>query len=202
MNRLQLGTALALLTRLVLIAPLATRASSEEPAAAGAPAAAAPDPAKVERGRYLVTFAGCNDCHTPWKLGENGPEPDMTRMLSGHPQDLVMPPPPALGNGPWSTASSATVTAWSGPWGVSYTRNLTPDNETGLGTWTEKEFVDTLRHGRQRGIGRELLPPMPWPAFGQASDEDLAAIYAYLRTIPAVSNRVPDPVPPSPPPSK
>jgi len=157
----------------------------------------APDAARVERGQYLVVFGGCNDCHTPMKMGENGPEPDMDRMLSGHPQDVVISEPAALGEGPWMAAASATFTAWSGPWGVSFTRNLTPDDETGLGTWSEQEFIDTLRNGRRRGIGRELLPPMPWPGIGKLSDEDLAAIYAYLKTIPAISNRVPDPLPPA-----
>jgi len=158
---------------------------------------AAPDAAKVERGSYLVQFGGCNDCHTPWKMGENGPEPDLDRMLSGHPQDLPITAQADLGEGIWMAATSTTFTAWSGPWGVSFTRNLTPDDETGLGTWSEQEFIDTLRNGRRRGIGRELLPPMPWPGIGKLSDEDLAAIYAYLRTIPAVSNRVADPVPPA-----
>ncbi len=181
---------------------LAIHAAGAAGAGAGEAAPAKVDPAKIERGRYLVTFGGCNDCHTPWKMGENGPEPDMTRMLSGHPQDLVMPPPPVLTPGLWESASSATVTAWAGPWGLSYTRNLTPDPATGLGTWTEKEFIATLRNGRERGIGREILPPMPWPTIGQATDEDLGAIFAYLRSIPAVSNRVPDNVPPTPPPGK
>jgi len=197
MNRLTLGTALALL---VLVATLSSRGAIAGPAPSDAAAPAALDPAKVERGRYLVTFGGCNDCHTPWKMGENGPEPDMTRMLSGHPQDLVMPPLPVLTPGAWESASSASITAWAGPWGISYTRNLTPDKETGLGNWTEQEFIQTLRTGRERGIGREILPPMPWPGYGKATVEDLAAIFAYLRSIPAVSNRVPDNVPPAAPP--
>ncbi len=80
---------------------------------------------------------GCGDCHTPWKMGANGPEPDMTRMLSGHPESMVLPPAPAP-SGPWMASLAATMTAWSGPWGVSYTANLTPDPETGLGKWTEQ----------------------------------------------------------------
>jgi len=174
----------------VLTAAVSTRGACAEESAAGGNAA------KVERGRYLVVFGGCNDCHTPWILGENGPEPDMTRMLSGHPAGMALPPAPQLPE-PWVGAVAATNTAWSGPWGVSFTKNLTPDKETGLGGWTEKEFIDTLRNGRERGIGREILPPMPWPGYGKASDEDLSAIWAYLQTIPAISNRVPDPLPPA-----
>jgi mono/diheme cytochrome c family protein len=150
----------------------------------------------VERGRYIVTTFGCNDCHTPWKLGPNGPEPDMTRMLSGHPQDLAMPPAPALPEGPWQIVASGTNTAWSGPWGVSFTANLTPDRETGLGTWTEQQFIDALRTGRHQGRGREILPPMPAMWIGKKTDEDLRAIFAYLQSIPALTNRVPAPIAP------
>ncbi len=170
--------------------------------AALALAAPAPDAAKVERGRYLVTLGSCNDCHTPWKMGPNGPEPDQSRLLSGHPQDLVMPPVPALPPGPWLGLSAATNTAWAGPWGVSFTANLTPDPETGLGRWTEQQFIDTLRSGRRMGRGRELLPPMPWPSLAPATDEDLKAIFAYLQSLPAIKNQRPEPVPPVPAPSK
>ncbi len=154
------------------------------------------EPAKVARGKYLVTTSGCNDCHTPWKMGANGPEPDYSRMLSGHPEKMELPPAPKL-VGPWVMAAAATNTAWSGPWGVSYTANLTPDAETGLGKWTLRNFVDTIRTGRHMGRGRPILPPMPIPMYKNFSDEDLEAIYTYLRTIPAVSNKVPEPLPPA-----
>jgi mono/diheme cytochrome c family protein len=153
-------------------------------------------PARVERGRFLVTMGACNDCHTPMKMGQAGPEPDMTRMLSGHPEALAMPPAPVLPPGPWMAVVSATMTAWSGPWGTSFTANLTPDAETGLGRWTERNFVDTVRNGRHLGQGRPILPPMPIPVLQTLGDEDLGAIFAYLRTIPAVRNRVPSPLPP------
>ena len=94
-------------------------------------------------------------------MGPDGPEPDMSLMLSGHPASVTLPPPPPL-NGPWMFAASAPFTAWAGPWGISYTRNLTPDKETGLGTWTEQQFVDTLRTGRDRAAAEQILPPMPW----------------------------------------
>ena len=161
-----------------------------------APAMAAqPATDKLARGKYLVTTSGCNDCHTPWVVGPKGPEPDMTRMLSGHPAGDKLPPPPKA-DGPWIVAAAATNTAWSGPWGVSYTANLTPDRETGLGKWSEKNFRDTIRTGRHLGRGRPVLPPMPIPMYKHFTDEDLAAIYAYLQSIPAVSNKVPEPVAP------
>jgi hypothetical protein len=153
--------------------------------------------ARVERGRYLVGAMMCNDCHTPLAMTANGPAPDMSRMLSGHPQDKLMPAAPTLPEGPWNTVVADTLTAWSGPWGVSYTKNLTPDRETGLGEWTEEEFVATIRGGRHRGRGRQLLPPMPWQMIGTLTDADLSAMWAYLQSIPAVSNRVPEPLPPA-----
>ena len=161
-------------------------------------AAATPQPTPVERGKYLVTTSGCHDCHTPWKLGANGlPEPDMSRALSGHPAGVKLPAPPKLSDA-WNFAGSATFTAFYGGWGISYAANLTPDQNTGTGIWTEENFVQALRTGKHMGVAssREILPPMPWPVYGQMNDADLKAIYAYLRTVPAISNRVPDPVPP------
>lgn len=163
-----------------------------------APAPAAPTP--VDRGKYLVTITGCHDCHTPKKMGPQGPEPDMTRMLSGHPEGEVLPAPPALGAGPWVAACNGSQTAWSGPWGVSYATNLTPDQDTGMGIWTEQNFIQALRTGKHFGTSRPILPPMPWQDFANLTDEDLKAVFAYLRSIPAVVNHVPDPVI-APPPS-
>lgn len=150
----------------------------------------------VERGAYIVRMVGCMDCHTPMKMGPKGPEPDLTRMLSGHPEALEMPPAPDLGKGPWAWAGAVTNTAFAGPWGVSFAANLTPDKETGLGSWTEKMFIDTLRSGRHQGRGRPILPPMPFQAIGTASDQDLAAIFAYLQSLTPIVNRVPQPVDP------
>jgi len=153
--------------------------------------------AQIKQGEHLVKTIGCNDCHTPAKMGPNGPVPDLSRMLSGHPATDVLPPPPTLPPGPWMIVASGDVTAWSGPWGVSFTRNLTPDKETGLGDWTEQNFIDTIRSGKRLGKGRALLPPMPWEAFSHLTDDELKAIFAYLRTIPAVKNPVPEPMPPA-----
>ena len=108
--------------------------------------------ARLARGEYLVTVGGCNDCHTPLKMGPKGPEPDMSRMLSGHPEQFVITAPASLTSEPWMVASAPTNTAHSGPWGVSFTANLTPDQNTGLGIWTEEMFIKTLRTGRQMGV--------------------------------------------------
>ncbi len=149
----------------------------------------------IKRGEYLVSIGGCNDCHTPLKMGSNGPEPDWPRFLSGHPETAQLPPPPALPPGPWS-ALSAGLTAWSGPWGISYSANLTSDHDTGLGIWTESMFIQPMRTGKHFGASRPILPPMPWQSLAKATDEDLKAIFAYLRTVPPVKNHVPAPVGP------
>lgn len=173
-------------------------------AAAASPAFSADAPnadahrSLVERGKYLVTIAACHDCHTPWKVGPNGPEPDMTRMLSGHPEAVRIPAASALPPEPWAVTISGSNTAWSGPWGVSFTANLTPDPETGLGQWSYRNFRDTIRSGRHLGRGREVLPPMPIAMYRHMTDADLEAVFVYLQSIPAIRNRVPEPLPPAP----
>jgi mono/diheme cytochrome c family protein len=180
-------------TGILLAVVLAAGTSGIRATNASAPAQTPPTGAAA-RGEYLVTAMGCGDCHTPWRFGPNGPEPDMERQLSGHPADLVVPPPPAPA-GPWVGAVTGTFTAWAGPWGITYSQNLTPDPETGVaGTYTEEQFIMTIREGKKQGRGRALLPPMPWPAIRTLTDEDLKAIYAYLKTLKPIRNKVPDPV--------
>jgi hypothetical protein len=101
---------------------------------------------RVNRGKYLVTMIGCNDCHTPIRMGQNGPEPDMARFLSGHPEQMG-PLPTSKLPAPWLWAGAPTNTAFTGPWGVSYAANITPDRNTGLGIWTEEMFVNAMRTG-------------------------------------------------------
>ena len=88
------------------------------------------------------------------------------------------------------------MTAWAGPWGISYAANLTPDRDTGLGIWTEDIFIRTMRTGKHFGVARDILPPMPWQDLSQLTDDDLKAIFTYLRSIPPIRNHVPEPVPP------
>ncbi|HEV8112943.1 MAG TPA: c-type cytochrome [Planctomycetota bacterium] len=152
---------------------------------------------RVARGKYLVDAIGCADCHTPLVMGPNGPARDPNHHLAGHPQQLVMPAAPKLGDGPWAFVSAGTMTAWSGPWGTSFTANLTPDRETGLGAWTEEQFMATIRTQRHLGKGRAILPPMPASVYANLNDEDLRSVFAYLQSIPAVKNRVPQPLPPA-----
>ena len=172
--------------------PPATQAPSPAPASA--------PQSQVERGKLLVTIGGCHDCHTTKKLGPRGPEPDMSRMLAGHPEAIKITAPfqPA-GGSPWTIATNDTFTAWSGPWGVSFTANLTPDRNTGTGEggpWTEELFIKAMRTGKHIGTSRDILPPMPWFNYAEMSDDDLKAVWAFLRSIPAITNHVPDPIPP------
>jgi hypothetical protein len=128
----------------------------------------------------------------------NGPELDTARRLSGHPAADKVPavPPGVIAPDKWAALTNGHLTAWAGPWGVSYARNLTPDVATGLGSWTEDMFIKSIRNGKHQGEGRGLLPPMPWQVYRNMTDDDLKAVWAFLRSLPAVNNAVPDPAPP------
>lgn len=155
---------------------------------------------QIKRGEYLVAIAGCNDCHTPKVMTDKGPAPDMQRLLSGHPSNEPLPAitdKKMVAPGQWALMNPS-LTATVGPWGVSFAANLTPD-DTGLGAWTYQQFEKALREGKFKGMDgtRPLLPPMPWQNTAQMSDEDMRAIFAYLKSIPAVKNVVPNPIPPT-----
>lgn len=122
---------------------------------------------RIARGEYLITVCGCVDCHTPGTLYG---VPDFSRQLSG------------------------SELGWQGDFGVSFARNLTPDEVTGIGSWTEAEIVRAMRTG-MRPDGTQLLPPMPWPNLTRMTDEDAYAIAAYLKSLPPIEHRVPDAVP-------
>lgn len=156
--------------------------------------------ALVKRGEYLVTISGCNDCHSPKVMTPNGPEPDPKRILSGHPAEEALPAitdKKMAAPGQW-VLFGPSLTAAVGPWGTSFAANLTPD-DTGIGPWTEKQFFKAIREGKFKGMDgtRPLLPPMPWFNFAKMSDEDLRAVFMYLKSLPPVKNAVPAPVPPS-----
>jgi hypothetical protein len=154
----------------------------------------------IARGEYLLTIGGCNDCHTPKIFNEHGMQFDSSRLYSGHPAGSPLPPVDknALQPGQWMQMSPL-VTAFVGPWGISYAANLTPDSASGIGAWSEDVFIKTMRTGKHLGQkeGRPILPPMPWYNVAKLKDNDLQAVYAYLRSLPPVSNKVPAPVPPT-----
>jgi mono/diheme cytochrome c family protein len=185
-------------TSVWLLSAALAAACGQPPASAPAAAPAAPTAeSQIERGHKLIVGGGCHDCHTPKKIGPNGPEADLTRMLSGHPEgDTITAPYTQKPGEKWTTHTNDHLTAWSGMWGVSFAANLTPDQNTGLGIWTEDMFLEALKTGKHMGKGRQILPPMPWNWYGQLPDDDLKAMFAYLKSIPAVSNRVPVPLGP------
>jgi hypothetical protein len=149
----------------------------------------------IERGKYLVTISGCNDCHSPKIMSAQGPEPDPSRLLSGHIQDEKLPPMSTnAGKDGWVNFNMNT-TAAVGPWGVSFAANLTPD-ETGIGTWTFEQFKTAIQKGKYKGLegSRMLLPPMPWQVYKNIKEDDLKAIYVYLKSLPPINNLVPQPI--------
>ena len=164
-------------------------------------AQAAEDPAamqkRIAKGKYLVETIGCHDCHSPKNFTPEGiPMPDMSKALSGY-SGIKLPKvdPKALTPGYWYLMAP-DLTAFVGPWGISYAANLTPDEQTGIGLWTEDIFVAAIRTGKHMGAGRPILPPMPWMYYKNATDDDLKAIFAYLKSLPPIKNAVPAPVAP------
>jgi len=150
----------------------------------------------IKRGDYIVTTGSCNDCHSPKVMTKMGPIPDSTRLLSGHPAGDPLPPISKSDvTSPWIRLTP-DLTAFVGPWGISYSANLTPDSASGIGAWSEATFINTIRSGKHLGNGRDILPPMPWPFVGKLTDDDLKAVFAYLQSLPAINNKVPAPVSP------
>jgi mono/diheme cytochrome c family protein len=129
----------------------------------------------VARGEYLIELLGCGSCHTDGALLG---EPEMERSLAG----------------------SRIGIAYTNPLehrypGVVYSPNITPDDRTGIGTWTDTQIIDAIRAGQGRHGSRRILT-MPWQAYAMISDSDIYAIVSYLRSIEPVHHRVPDDVPP------
>lgn len=151
----------------------------------------------IERGKYLVNTSGCHDCHSPKIMTPNGPEPDPERLLSGHPSSSPIPEVNISAVKEWILFNH-DLTAIVGPWGASFAANLTSD-ETGTGNWTEEQFFTAIRKGKYKGLegSRDLLPPMPWQVYRNMTDNDLRAIFAYLKTTKPVRNVVPAPIAPN-----
>ncbi len=153
---------------------------------------------KIAWGEHIVTVSGCDDCHSPKVMTEHGPEPDMSMRLSGHHEEFGYPDVDRkMIQESGFAICNPHFTAWVGPWGVSFSGNLTSD-PTGIGNWEEENFRRALREGKFKGIasGRGILPPMPWPNFAHFTDEEISAIFAFLKSTTPVSNVVPPPLPP------
>ena len=152
---------------------------------------------QVKYGEHLVTIGGCADCHTPKKMSPQGPVPDMDLAYSGHPSQMPIPDIDRKMAETKGLGVTNTLTAWVGPWGVSYAANLTPDS-TGIGNWKEEQFIYAIRNAKHKGLAeaRPILPPMPVETLKLMSDEELKAIFAYLKSVKPVHNVVPEALPP------
>jgi mono/diheme cytochrome c family protein len=152
---------------------------------------------QVKWGEHLVAIGGCNDCHTPKKMTPMGPVDDSTLILSGHPEKLPAPDIDRKAMESKGLVVTSDFTSWIGPWGISYSANLTPD-ETGTGNWTENQFLYALRNMISKGLpgARPLMPPMSMMPVKNMSDEELKAVFAYLRTIKPIKNNSVQPTPP------
>jgi hypothetical protein len=152
----------------------------------------------ADMGAHLVTICGCDDCHSPKTFTAQGPQVDRTKRLSGHPSGQPIPavPPMVIAPDKWGALTTNDLTAWAGPWGVSYAFNLTPDKATGLGNWTLDMFKKVMRSGKDVSGQRDILPPMPWYNYASMTDAEFQAMWTYLQSVPVVSNAVPTPIPP------
>jgi hypothetical protein len=151
----------------------------------------------VKRGKYLVELGDCNMCHTPKVMTSLGTELDESRLLSGHPSDghVSEYTAEAMNKDGWVSQTNFHLTQWLGPWGVSFAANLTPDEITGIGSWSEEDFILTIRTGRHLGSGRKIQLPMPQDNFAKLTDEDLKSIFAYLKSLEPIENMVPESIP-------
>ena len=147
----------------------------------------------VEKGKYLVNLGGCNMCHTPKTMDSSGMVYDGTKLLSGHPQNDTETEhtASAVNEEGWEVKSNFHMTRWVGPWGISYAANLTPDEETGIGSWDEDMFVKIIRSGFLKDSGHKIQLPMPSQNLSKLSDDDLKAIFVYLKSIKPIKNKVP-----------
>lgn len=152
---------------------------------------------QIDWGEHLVIIGACHDCHTPKKLTSRGPVLDTALWLSGHPASMPLIDIDRKEIESKGLAVAMDLTEWVGPWGVSFSANLTPD-PTGIGSWTEEQFMYCIREGKLKGVAgsRTLLPPMPWDMVRQMTDDELKAVFAYLKSIKPVNNLVPAPLPP------
>jgi mono/diheme cytochrome c family protein len=147
---------------------------------------------KVKRGEYLVSIIGCDDCHSPKRMGPMGPELIPELRLSGYPSSKPIQKADSNVVKQGWMLMGADLTSSVGPWGMSFAGNLTSD-ATGIGNWTEENFIRSLRQGKYKGLenSRPLLPPMPWFNFKNMTDDDLKSIFAFLKTTKPVENVVP-----------
>lgn len=149
---------------------------------------------EIEKGQSLAVVHGCVFCHSPKIVDNNELVPDPERLFSGHPSGNKLPdiPEGMIGENKWFGLYTAGFTAWGGPWGISYSSNITPDKETGIGNWTQQDFLTVIRLGIHSSFRRGLMPPMPWEEINKVSDEDLISIFQYLKTVKPVKNKVPE----------
>jgi mono/diheme cytochrome c family protein len=174
MRRMNLGICVMVIGLGVLLATLMAAQEPRSPYPPPKPMTLASPPASPARGAQLVELGGCNDCHTPKRQGG---QPDMSRALSGQPESAPLPP-----DAPGAITTTTLMTAWRGPWGVTICRNLTPDKETGIGSWTLADFKKAMRTGVDpKGV--IINPPMPIAGLQNLPEQDLDAIYHYLQTV-------------------
>ena len=149
---------------------------------------------QIKMGKILTEEFGCVDCHSPKIIANDQIMIDESKLFSGHPQGNILPDfsPELIGPEKWRGLYTSSMTAWGGPWGISYSANLTPDKETGIGNWNEENFMSVIKLGIHSSLSRKMLPPMPWNEASRLGDDELRAIFMYLKSIKPIKNKVPE----------
>jgi len=149
---------------------------------------------RIKMGEILTEEFGCVDCHSPKIITNDQIIIDENKLFSGHPQGKKLPDfsPELVAPGKWRGLYTSDMTAWGGPWGISYSANLTPDKKTGIGSWSEQNFISVIKLGIHSSLTRKIMPPMPWNDISRLNDHELGSIFLYLKSLKPVKNKVPE----------
>lgn len=156
----------------------------------------------IKEGQRLVAALDCEICHSPKRMGPKGPEIIPELRFGGHQAGTQLPPYDEKTVKAGWALFAPDFTSIIGPWGQSYAGNISSDS-TGIGMWTEEQFKKVLREGKYKGLDntRPILPPMPWEAYKNLTDEEISKVFAFLKSTSPVKNVVPTAII-NPPPAK
>ncbi|MEP7137826.1 MAG: hypothetical protein ABI904_23105 [Chloroflexota bacterium] len=137
----------------------------------------------LAHGQYIVSIAGCADCHTPLKAEYQDPTkwtPDQIKVIAFNADAALDKDKLLAGGRPFDL----------GPLGVLFTRNITPDQATGIGSWSDAEIKLAVQTGVEKD-GKILFPVMPYHTYNGMADADVDAAITYLRSVKAINNTIP-----------
>ncbi|MEQ1799444.1 MAG: c-type cytochrome [Lacibacter sp.] len=182
-----------LLVAITVIVIFLVNSCNNQPAEQKETAAAPSAEDNLKEGERLVAILDCEICHSPKRMGPKGPEVISELRFGGHQAGTVLPPYDEKTVKAGWALFAPDFTTIIGPWGQSYAGNISSDS-TGIGMWTEDQFKKVIREGKFKGLDntRPILPPMPWEAYKNLTDEEIGKIFAFLKSTKPVKNVVPE----------